>query len=209
MARRVYFSFHYELDIWRANVVRNHWVTQGYGETGVLDASLWEDAKTKGDAAIKRIINEGLENTTVTVVLIGSETSERRWVKYEILRSLRRHNAIVAVRVNRIKNQDGRMCRKGRNPLNDIIVTQAGRQVRLSTLCPVYDWTADDGFNNLGKWVEKAAREVKDIQPSSQIQNKGPSFPELLDWIKSGDDTTIRGLGGRNRIATRRSGMNG
>jgi len=209
MARKVYFSFHYELDIWRTNVVRNHWVTQGYGETGVIDASLWEEVKKKGDAAIKRMINEGLEGTTVTVVLIGAETSERPWVKYEILQSLRRNNAIVAVRINRIKNQDGLTCRKGRNPLNDIIVTEAGRQVRLSTICPVYDWVVDDGFNNLGKWIETAAKEVKDLRPSSQIRDKGPSFSELLEWIKSGDTNVAQELGRRHKIAVRRGGMNG
>lgn len=28
MARRVFFSFHYERDIWRANQVRNRWITK-------------------------------------------------------------------------------------------------------------------------------------------------------------------------------------
>jgi len=28
MARKVFFSFHYERDIWRASIVRNSWVTK-------------------------------------------------------------------------------------------------------------------------------------------------------------------------------------
>jgi len=28
MARRVFFSFHHERDVWRANVVRHSWVTK-------------------------------------------------------------------------------------------------------------------------------------------------------------------------------------
>ena len=47
MARRVFFSFHYERDIWRANVVRNSWVTQDREAAGFWDASLWEEAKKK------------------------------------------------------------------------------------------------------------------------------------------------------------------
>jgi hypothetical protein len=191
MARKVYFSFHYEQDIWRTNVVRNHWVTQGYGETGVIDASLWEEAKKKGDAAIAGMIDEGLEGTTATVVLIGAETSERPWVKYEILQSLRRNNAIIAIHINRIKNQDSQTCTRGRNPLIDIVVLDAGQQVRLSTICPVYDWVMDDGFNNLGKWVETAVSEVKDLRPSSQMLDKSPSFSDLL---KQGDARQNSGL---------------
>ena len=58
MARRVFFSFHYERDIWRANQVRNSWVTQPDRESaGFFDASLWEEAKRKGDAAIKKMID--------------------------------------------------------------------------------------------------------------------------------------------------------
>ena len=48
MARRVFFSFHYERDIWRVNVVRNSWLTKGREAAGFWDASLWEEAKKKG-----------------------------------------------------------------------------------------------------------------------------------------------------------------
>ena len=97
MARRVYFSFHYEQDIWRANVVRNHWVTKGYGETGVLDASLWEEAKTKGDAAVKKLIDQGLNNTSVTCFLIGEHTYSRKWCKYELKESLADKKGILGI----------------------------------------------------------------------------------------------------------------
>ena len=38
MARRVFFSFHYERDHWRANVVRNSWVTKDRESAGFFDA---------------------------------------------------------------------------------------------------------------------------------------------------------------------------
>ncbi len=47
MARRVFFSFHYERDIWHANVVRNSWITQDREAAVFWDASLWEEAKKK------------------------------------------------------------------------------------------------------------------------------------------------------------------
>lgn len=49
MAKRVFFSFHYQDVIdFRANVVRNHWVTKDREEAGYFDASIWEEAQKKG-----------------------------------------------------------------------------------------------------------------------------------------------------------------
>jgi MTH538 TIR-like domain (DUF1863) len=76
MARRVFFSFHYEKDGQRASVVRNSWVTKGE-DGGFIDAAAWEEVKNKGDASVKKWIEEQLMGTSVTVVLIGSETSSR------------------------------------------------------------------------------------------------------------------------------------
>ena len=73
MARRVYFGFHYQDVIdFRANVVRNHWVTKEHRDAaGFFDASLWEEAENKGDIGLKRLINSGLEGTSTTCILIG------------------------------------------------------------------------------------------------------------------------------------------
>jgi MTH538 TIR-like domain (DUF1863) len=54
MARRVFFSFHYEVDVWRAGQVRNSWVTKDRESAGFWDASAWEEVKKKGDAAIEK-----------------------------------------------------------------------------------------------------------------------------------------------------------
>ena len=59
MARKVFFSFHYERDIWRTNVIRNSGVVEGSAAAGFHDASLWEEAKKKGDAEVKRLIDQG------------------------------------------------------------------------------------------------------------------------------------------------------
>lgn len=89
MANRVFFTFHYKdvLDF-RANVVRNHWLTKPDREAaGFYDASIWETARQQGEVALKRLINGGLDNTSNTCVLIGSSTYSRPWVRYEMLKS--------------------------------------------------------------------------------------------------------------------------
>lgn len=87
MARKVFFSFHYK-DIMNANIVRMSGQLKPSAETGFYDKSLWEEAETKGNAAIKRLIDEGLCNTGVTCFLIGEQTHSRPWCKYELERSL-------------------------------------------------------------------------------------------------------------------------
>ena len=160
MVRRVFFSFHYERDIWRANVVRNSWVTQDRESAGFWDASLWEEAKKKGNEAIKRMIDNGLEGTSVTIVLIGAETSERDWVKYEIKKSHERGNGLLGVYIHNVKDKYSYSDTKGDNPFDYFYIEQDGKRVYLSEIYPTYDWINDDGYNNFAEWVEKAAQKT-------------------------------------------------
>ena len=147
MARRVFFSFHYERDVWRSSVVRNSWVTKPDREAaGFFDAGMWEEAKRKGDAAIKKLIDDALVGTSVTAVLIGTETSTRPYVKYEIDQSIKRGNGLLGIRIHNIKDTAGKTDAWGENPL--------------PSGYPVYDWVNDKGYENLGSWVEAAAKKA-------------------------------------------------
>jgi hypothetical protein len=118
MARRVYFAFHYQNDIWRVNQVRQSWVTQERQEAGFYDASLWEEAQKQSDLAIKRMINSGLQNTSATCVLMGSETSKRRWVQYEIVKSFDKGNALLGAYIHNLKDRFGKTSTKGADPFD-------------------------------------------------------------------------------------------
>lgn len=158
MARRVFFSFHYENDIWRANQVRNSWVGRNREDCGFWDASLWEATKLKGDAAIYKLIDDGLRNTSVTAVLIGSQTANRKYIEYEILESYKRGNGLLGIYIHNLQNQSGRTDTIGSNPFDFIRVPQNGYNVVLSSLYPTYYWYGNDGYANFGSWVETAAR---------------------------------------------------
>jgi len=158
MARRVFFSFHYERDIWRANVVRNSWVTQPDREAaGFWDASLWEEARRRGDDAVRRMIDEGIRNTSVTAVLVGAKTAQRRWVRYEIEESHKRRNGILAVHINSIRDRNGHTDAQGANPLGQVYVRQDGRRVPLSELYRTYDWVWNHGYTGFAMWVDAVA----------------------------------------------------
>jgi len=106
MARRVFFSFHYKRDIWRVNQIRNVPNVTGCSAAGFQDASLWEEAEKKGEAAIKKLIDEGLNNTSVTVVCIGAATAGRKYINYEIDQSIKRGNGIVGIQIHHLKDKD-------------------------------------------------------------------------------------------------------
>jgi len=140
--RSVFFSFHYQRDIWRANQVRNSGVVIGESAAGFRDSSLWEEAKKKGDAAIKKMIDDGLKGTTVTVVLIGAETANRKYVTYEIEKSIECGNGLFGLRIHNIKNQSGSTDFAG--PLPAKLVSGG---------YPIYTWSTSDQF---ARWVEEA-----------------------------------------------------
>lgn len=142
MAHRTFFSFHYERDVWRASIVRNSDVTKTDVDAEWIDASIWEEAKTKGEDAVKNLINSALAGTTVTAVLIGSETSSRKWIKYEIDQSVARGNGLLGIYIHNIEDSQGNKGSKGSNPLPSGYST--------------YDWINDDGYKNLGTWVDNA-----------------------------------------------------
>ena len=129
MARRVFFSFHYERDIWRASQIRNSWVTKPDRETaGFWDAASWEEVKKKGEEAIKRWIDNQLNGTSVTVVLIGAETSESKWVGYEIQKSYQMRNGMVGIYIHNMKDQYERTDYKGKNPFDNWSITRNGQK---------------------------------------------------------------------------------
>lgn len=145
MARKVFFSFHYERDIWRTNVVRNSGVVEGSAAAGFHDASLWEEAKKKGDAEVKKLIDAGLVGTSVTVVLIGAETAQRKFVDYEIAQSIARGNGLLGIYISGIKGPDGKTDTQGSAPQR---LTAAG--------APSYYWNRDQ----FGNWVETAYKKA-------------------------------------------------
>lgn len=157
MARNVFFSFHYQNDISRVMVVRNRWVTQG-GQTisGIIDHAEFEKVQRNGTKAIEKWIDNQLMGTTATIVLIGEETLNRLYVQYEIGESIRRGNGILGVYINKIKDLNGRTS-KACNKHTVIGHYNDGSPVYFDNISAgIYDYMDDNGYDNLGEWVEAA-----------------------------------------------------
>jgi hypothetical protein len=104
MARRVYFAFHYERDIFRVNVVRNSNVVLGTEDAGFFDKSEYEEVKRKNPQEIARRLLEKMKGTSVTVVLIGQETWQRDWVAWEIEQSVANKNGLLGVYIHHVSS---------------------------------------------------------------------------------------------------------
>ena len=142
MARRVFFSFKYK-DVSRAMVVRNSWVTQGKEAAGFIDAANFEKIKQRGDKAIQDWIDTQLKGTSVTVVLVGKKTCTSRWVKYEIDESIKKGNGLLGIDVSQIKD------------LNENTSERCGK---IPKGYDFYLWNRNKGYDNMGAWIEKAAK---------------------------------------------------
>lgn len=169
MSHKVFFSFHFKRDAWRAGQVRNSDLLADEDEYGVIDGVEWEKLEKAGSDAIKRWINDQLKYTSVTVVLIGAETAEREWVNYEIRTSWERGNAIVGLRIHNVKNQDGLTDLPGLNPLDQIQLVDG---TRMSSICKTYDWNSDDGRTNLGQWVDEAFQNRQKYSGETELKKE-------------------------------------
>ncbi len=144
MARKVFFSFHYA-DIMNANIVRNSGQFKPTADTGFYDASLWEKAKTEGDDAIKRLIDKGLNNTSVTCFLIGEKTHARKWCKYELQKSLKDEKGILGILLpNQTKHGPKWISKYGK----------------------FYSWN----HNKFADWVEQAAKDALEKRTSVRLK---------------------------------------
>ena len=142
MARKVFFSFKYD-DVHRAMNVRNSNVIGGVMKSGFIDKAEFEKVEREGDRAIQTWIDNQLNGTSVTVVLVGANTHKSKWVKYEIDQSIARGNGVLTIDISKIADMQG--------------ITTDCCSLRVSGYKHYY-WNNDNGRENLGAWVEAAAK---------------------------------------------------
>lgn len=158
MARKVFFSFHYSRDVRRIVQVRNSWVMRPEGEAQPFyDKAEFEEAKRRA-GGIEQWIEDQLKGTSVTVVLFGAETYERRWVRHEIKRSYELKKGLLAIDIHKVKDPKHGADTPGANPLDYWKIERNGRKVPLSSIYQTYDWIGDNGYNNIATWIENAAK---------------------------------------------------
>lgn len=152
--RQVFFSFYYKEDAWRAGQIRNMGVVDGNEPFSDND---WEEVRRKGDDAIKKWINAQMEKRSCVIVLIGENTSDRKWVQYEIEQAYNKGKGLFGIYIHNLKNEKGFTSKQGKNPFDEIKFTNGDK---LSTVIKCYNPPSDDTYNyiskNIENWIETA-----------------------------------------------------
>ena len=156
--RRVFFSFHYKPDNWRAAQVRNMGVVEGNAPASDND---WETVTRGGDAAIRNWINGQMRGKTCAIVLIGSQTAGRKWIEYEIEKAWNDRKGLLGIYVHGLRNPLRNQSVKGKTPFEGFTV---GREY-LSDIVRAYDPPYKRSTNvyahiehNIADWIEEAIR---------------------------------------------------
>jgi hypothetical protein len=156
MARKVFHSFYYARDSWRVQQVKQMGVVEGQP---LLTSNQWEEVKRQGDAAIEKWIDMQMSGKSCVVVLIGSQTAGRKWVKYEIKKGWDSKKGVVGVYIHNLKNEQQQTATKGRNPFDDFNVGDKKLSAIVKAYDPqqtIYKSYYDYIKDNLAGWVEEA-----------------------------------------------------
>lgn len=158
MARRIFYSFHYVPDNWRASQVRNIGAVEGNQPAKDND---WETITKGGDKAIEKWIDDQMNGRSCVVVLIGTGTANRKWINHEIVKGWNAGKGVLGIYVHSLKNGEGKTSTKGTNPFDHVLLNSSG--AKLSTVVKAYDppgGTSTDVYaqikNNLESWIETA-----------------------------------------------------
>lgn len=155
MARKpVFFSFHFDNDVMRVQQVRNIGALE---DNQPVSANDWEEVKRKGDASIEKWIDENMKWRSCVVVLVGTETANRKWVKYEIRKAWEDGKGLLGVHIHNLKCPRNGQCGQGVNPFYQFTF-DSGK--RLSDVVKCYNPSAYDTYNDIARslesWVDEA-----------------------------------------------------
>ena len=158
MARRVFYSFQYVPDNWRASQVRNIGAIEGNQPARDND---WETITKGGDQAIEKWIADQMHGRGCVVVLIGAGTANRKWINHEIIKGWNDGKGVLGVNVHNLKNSEGKTSARGANPFDHVTLKSSG--AKLSSVVKAYDPPGADSAavynhfkSNLEAWIETA-----------------------------------------------------
>lgn len=158
MARRqVFFSFHYSRDAWRASQVRNMGKVDG---SSTFCDNDWEDVREKSDSKIREWIDSQLNMRSCLVVLVGNQTSERKWIQYEIEKAYQLGKGIVGIRIDRLKDVWGNQDCRGANPFYSTFTQDGHRLSNYVTLYETQYTSSEYAYNDIANNIERLIDEA-------------------------------------------------
>ena len=159
--RQIFYSFHYDNDVFRVQQIRN---IGSLEDNAPVSVNEWETIKRGGDKAIENWIDDNMRYKSCVVVLVGEETHKRPWVRHEIKKAWADGKGILGIHIHNFKcaktvksnpYSNGK-CTQGINPFDTFTISGKA----MSSLVHCYNPNSNDPYNdvkeNLEKWVETA-----------------------------------------------------
>lgn len=173
MPCKTFLSYHHRLDGFRASLIRES------GQIEPCDFAsdhVWAAITRAGDSAIRRWIDEQMNEADCTIVLIGQITAGRKWIEYEIQKSWHDGRGLFGIYVHNLKNHYGSQTSKGADPFAEVAIdgvpgALAGR-VRCYdppylTGCEVAEYIRA----NLAGWIDRAIARRQPGQRWAEIRS--------------------------------------
>lgn len=170
--RKVFFSFHYNDDVWRTAQIRNIGRIQGQP---IFYDNGWEKIRERSEDTIKNWINKEMDIRSCLVVLIGERTASRKWVKYEIQQAWKKGKGIVGIYIHKLENYNKQQANKGQNPFDLFYVDNKinhisernyqidTNEIKMSSVCKVFnssfissEYVYKDIANHIDELIEEA-----------------------------------------------------
>lgn len=153
--KKVFYSFHFDNDVMRVQQIRNIGTVEDNKPVSVNE---WEQIRRGSDSSIEKWIDENMKYRNCIVVLVGEETANRKWVKYEIKKAWNDRRGLVGIYIHNLRCPRNGLGRQGQNPFGQFTIN--GRS--LSTIVQCYNPNSYNAYgdikNNLERLVDEAIR---------------------------------------------------
>ena len=106
-----------------------------------------------------------MKGRTCTVVLVGEETANRKWINHEIVESWNNGMGVVGIYIHGLKNMAGNIANKGENPFDYISYGDSGK--KLSSIVKCYNpqgTNSKDRYAWIAEHLENAVEEAIQIR---------------------------------------------
>lgn len=159
MAIRIYCSFHVEQDLRRVDQIRDQLRNSKSGQAGFFDPAEYEALMRENKDTIRRRIRERLAGTSVTLVLIGSQTASRPFVQVEIEESIANRNGLLGIHIHGVEDASGEPSFSGPPP-----IVPPG----LEFPCSIWDWDLE----RLQQAIEAAALRAEHWRAEAELRTR-------------------------------------
>lgn len=157
--RQIFYSFHYSNDVMRVQQIRNIGALEDNKPVSTND---WEKVKKNGEAGIEKWINDNMNYRSCVVVLVGEDTSNRKWVQYEIKKAWNDGKGLLGIYIHNLKDPNSGRSKQGLNPFDQFTFKDGSK---LSSKVPCYNPDPHDAYksisDNIESWIELAIKNRK------------------------------------------------